>query len=89
MEKPKKITPSYRALQRKHTEYETARKNLTRELLEVVAALPLSESEVCRRVGISRSAWANYKAVGFPFAKFGKIIDFLNGLIIENKRVIL
>jgi len=89
MKQPTKLTPMYKALQRLHDKYEEGRKDLTREVMQIAKNLPISESEICRHVGISRSSWAGYKETGLPFNRFAKIIEFFAGLRIDNKPVIL
>ena len=89
MKQAKKITQSFKALQRLHDKYEEARKDLTRNVMQIAKDLPMSESEICRRVEMSRSAWAGYKETGLPFDRFAKIIEFFAGLRIDNKPVIL
>lgn len=89
MKQTPKITPAFKTLQRLHAKYEEARKDLTREIMQLAKDLPMSESEICRRVEMSRSAWAGYKETGLPFDRFAKIIEFFAGLRIDNKPVIL
>lgn len=89
MKESKKITLKFKALEKLYNQYEGKRQELTRDIMETAKNLPMSESEICRRVGISRSAWGGYKETGLPFEKFSQIINFFLGLRIDNKPVIL
>lgn len=89
MNNTKKISTNLRALQKAHDSYEELRQNITADLMEICKNLPFSESEICRRVSISRSSWTIYKEKGLPYDKIFKVFEFLNGVKVDNQSVIL
>lgn len=70
----RKVTARQKNLKKLHDSFEELRKEMSADIMAVCDTLPMSASEICRRVGISRAAWSNYKKNGLPFDKIDGVI---------------